>query len=889
MTTQRSTFLRFALIALSGVLFTAAAASATLWVRVSDENLVRQTVDRGGVIVEVEAADWSPAYDASVASTDQRMLVRRVIQGDLSGAEELMVRWLGGETASGYALKIHGVEPLAAGSTAVLFLRPGSDGTWHALHLFQGIFQTVLYEGNEYAFRILGGVELDLSGKILSPDGDKLAGEAERARDLNSFVDWIRGIADGRAPVGDYWRDVSLDALRATADELSYEKFTLFPDPIRWRQFDTNSSIPFRAHEAGQPGLSGGGFNEFQSAIGTWNNDPGSNVRYTYAGTTTSTMGFKDFDGINAIVFDDLDGAGEFEDPFSCSQGGVIAVGGPWVGNARHTFQGTSYLTAFGADIITNQNTDCILRVSATARETFGHELGHTLGLSHSCGDDNSGSCNGRPLQDDALMRASVHADGRGARLNADDRAGINLLYPSGAQLPPDAPSGLSASNGGFGVVNLSWTDNSNNENGFQVERRLGTGSFSQIFSSSSNVRTFQDSAAPTGSSVGYRVRAFNGAGSSAYSNTVQITTSGPVPPSNLVVTSLSADALRVDWTDNTANETAFEIQIRRSGSFQFATVATASPGVTSTTFDELFSGSAFDFRVRALTPLGNSSWSQAAGGSTQPYPVGEPCEDGFSTLCLNGGRFQNRILWREFTGEAGFGNRIEADLSTDSGLFWFFGIENWELLVKNLDGCGVNQAFWVFSAATTNVEYSLQVVDTWTGESVTYFNPLGTAAPAVTDIGAFPDACGVMAPFAAPASIETPAATGGPSDKNHGCTTITTGTETTLFLADGRFEVDVDWRDFNDNDGPGRVVEFCSEDSGLFWFFGLDNWELLVKVLDACTFNDHYWVFSAATTNVEYTLTVTDTQTGVSKTYFNPLGQASEAVTDTSAFATCP
>lgn len=40
----------------------------------------------------------------------------------------------------------------------------------------------------------------------------------------------------------------------------------------------------------------------------------------------------------------------------------------------------------------------------------------------------------------------------------------------------------------------------------------------------------------------------------------------------------------------------------------------------------------------------------------------------------------------------------------------------------------------WVYAAATTNVEYTLQVTDVFTGETATYFNPLGEAAPAVTD-----------------------------------------------------------------------------------------------------------------------------------------------------------
>ena len=113
---------------------------------------------------------------------------------------------------------------------------------------------------------------------------------------------------------------------------------------------------------------------------------------------------------------------------------------------------------------------------------------------------------------------------------------------------------------------------------------------------------------------------------------------------------------------------------------------------------------------------------------------------------------------------------------------------------------------------------------------------------------------------------------------------------ETTLCLtSDQRFQVTVTWRDFEDNTGPGKVIPFDPVDSGLFYFFGPDNAEILLKVLNACTFNDHFWVFTAATTNVEYTITVTDTKEDVTNTYSNPLGERAAAVTDTTAFATCP
>lgn len=55
------------------------------------------------------------------------------------------------------------------------------------------------------------------------------------------------------------------------------------------------------------------------------------------------------------------------------------------------------------------------------------------------------------------------------------------------------------------------------------------------------------------------------------------------------------------------------------------------------------------------------------------------------------------------------------------------------------------------------------------------------------------------------------------------------------------------------------------------------------------CGINNHFWVFFATTTDVGFTATVRDTQGAEVKVYTNPLGQAANAVTDTSAFATCP
>lgn len=107
--------------------------------------------------------------------------------------------------------------------------------------------------------------------------------------------------------------------------------------------------------------------------------------------------------------------------------------------------------------------------------------------------------------------------------------------------------------------------------------------------------------------------------------------------------------------------------------------------------------------------------------------------------------------------------------------------------------------------------------------------------------------------------------------------------------LQGGRFRAAVRWRDYQGAEGDGRVAPSGSADSGLFWFFEPSNWELLVKVIDGCDNNGHFWVFAAGTTDVEHTLEVTDLATGEVFSTTNTLGQASAAVTSIEAFSGCP
>jgi len=108
---------------------------------------------------------------------------------------------------------------------------------------------------------------------------------------------------------------------------------------------------------------------------------------------------------------------------------------------------------------------------------------------------------------------------------------------------------------------------------------------------------------------------------------------------------------------------------------------------------------------------------------------------------------------------------------------------------------------------------------------------------------------------------------------------------ENTVCLHDARYEVRVTWLDGDGRTEAARAASSSTEDSALFWFFDPDNWEVLVKVLDGCALNDHVWVYGASTTDLGYSIRVTDTATGVEREYLNEPGVPASAISDAAAF----
>ncbi len=256
------------------------------------------------------------------------------------------------------------------------------------------------------------------------------------------------------------------------------------------------------------------------------------------------------------------------------------------------------------------------------------------------------------------------------------------------------------------------------------------------------------------------------------------------------------------------------------------------------------------------------------------PLDGGPPCRATESALCLEGGRFQVTSRWTDFARRTG--DAAAVPITPDTGYFWFFDEDNVELILKLIDGGGFNGHHWVYYGALSNVEYTFTVTDSETGAAKRYFNP-ATRFASSGDITAF----GPNGAHAAggPAEAMTRAAT--PPAVSLAAFTAPQGlpgtcvpSPTRFCILNDRFAVTATWRDFAGHTGVANAGTL-TDDTGYLWFFNEANVEVVLKMVDAGAFNQHFWVYYGALSNVEYTLTVTDTLAGgPPRIYRNALGQ---------------
>ena len=198
------------------------------------------------------------------------------------------------------------------------------------------------------------------------------------------------------------------------------------------------------------------------------------------------------------------------------------------------------------------------------------------------------------------------------------------------ARTAPAAPTDLTLAVVGPNQINLFWTKNSANEDGFRVQRVTGTdfnsGTNLQEFVLPNGATTFEATGLTPNTNYAFRVQAFNESGGSAFSNvaTAKTLPLPPAAPTNLAAQVLSQSEIKLTWKDNSTTETNFEIERSSDGGLTFNVIAAPAANATTFTDSGLPSDSEFIYRVRAVNGGGNSDFSNEVTARTLPdAPLG--------------------------------------------------------------------------------------------------------------------------------------------------------------------------------------------------------------------------------------------------------------------------
>lgn len=199
----------------------------------------------------------------------------------------------------------------------------------------------------------------------------------------------------------------------------------------------------------------------------------------------------------------------------------------------------------------------------------------------------------------------------------------------------------------------------------------------------------------------------WNFTGLAGQSFSLTMTSTSAIDPYLLVLDGNGSDA---GQDDDSGPGNAAQVTGVFNGSGQYTAGASGTPGAQQT---------------------GSYSIALTCGG------VGtSSCTPSPTAMCLLNDRFRIEASFQTATGQTGAAQMVK--LTEDSGYMWFFNAANIEAVVKVLNGCPLNQRFWVFAGGLTDVRVEVTVTDTAKGATRTYINPQGAAFQPIQDTSAF-------------------------------------------------------------------------------------------------------------------------------------------------------
>jgi len=322
-----------------------------------------------------------------------------------------------------------------------------------------------------------------------------------------------------------------------------------------------------------------------------------------YPGQTSGVVNDECVDAI--VLTDGVNGSFSSVGAYTSSPSWSCASGGNDVWFS-YTAQGSGTLTV----------STCSLSGYDTALQMFSGSCGSLSSIA--CNDD---ACNYQSTVSGSVSAGNTYYIRVGGYNGATGTFSLDVSGPAAPPSPPSAPSGLGATAVGSDQVDLTWSDNSGNETGFEVERSTNGTSFSLATTLGSNVESWSDTGRAANTTYYYRVRAVNGGGASSYTNIANATTGGTTPtppaaPSGLGANAVGSDQVDLTWSDNSGNETGFEVERSTNGT-SFSLATTVGSDVESWSDTGRAANTTYYYRVRAVNGAGASSYTNIASATT--------------------------------------------------------------------------------------------------------------------------------------------------------------------------------------------------------------------------------------------------------------------------------
>lgn len=236
-----------------------------------------------------------------------------------------------------------------------------------------------------------------------------------------------------------------------------------------------------------------------------------------------------------------------------------------------------------------------------------------------------------------------------------------NTVCANPLPLQPLAASKVAAVFMSTATVQITWTDNSMNEDGFRVERSASdAGPWTTLVTTTAGITSAQDgSGIPNQERVCYRVIAFNQYGDGPASNTS--CTAFPAAPTNLVAKSADAQTIDLTWTDNSAFEDGYEVQ--RCCQTGWIVVANLPANTTSYRDGGLTANTTYYYQVRAKKDQGFSASSNYASAITAATPPSPPSAYAYPA--------SSTIISAYWIDNSGLAETFRVERSLDGGATW--------------------------------------------------------------------------------------------------------------------------------------------------------------------------------------------------------------------------